>query len=92
MEQIYNILKEANENIKFLINKIEEQRINKEEDPTPHSAKDKTPNDSLRKRTRSSMRKKDTLELDQELSDMKEVVGRLLELEISATKMLRDIS
>ena len=71
VEQIYNILKEANENIKLLINKTEEQRINKEEDPSPHSAKDRTPDDSSRKCTRSSLRK-DTLEPNQELSNMKE--------------------
>ena len=58
MEQIYNIIKEANDNIKFLINKIEEQRIGKEEDPAPHSVKDRTPSDSLRKCTRSSLMKK----------------------------------
>lgn len=40
VEQIYNILKEANENIKLLINKVEENRTNKEEDPTSHNAKD----------------------------------------------------
>ena len=57
VEQRYNILKEANENIKLLINKAEEHGASKEEDLIPHSAKDRPPNDSSRKRTRSSMRK-----------------------------------
>lgn len=50
VEQSYNILKEANENIKFLINKEKENRTSKE-DPTFHYAKDRIPDDSLRKHT-----------------------------------------
>lgn len=90
VEQSYNFLKEANENIKLLINKAEEHRTSRE-DPAPHSAKDRSPNDSSRKRTRSSM-KKDTLEPDKNLSDMKKTAGRLSELEISAAEILREIT
>ncbi len=45
-KQSYNILKEANDNIKLFINNTKEQRSSKEEDPSLHSEKDRTPNDS----------------------------------------------
>lgn len=64
VKQIYNILKEANENIKLLINKEEENITSKEEDLASHSAKDRILDDSLRKHTRSSMKKMDILEPD----------------------------
>ena len=86
-EQSYNILKEANENIKMIINKAEEHSTSKEEDMA-----NKTPEDSSMKYTRSNMRKKDVLEPDKDLSDMKEVIGRLSELKISVMKILREIT
>ena len=92
VEQSYNILKEANENINMIIDKVEEHSTSKAKELIRHSAKDRTLEDSLRKCTRSSMRKKDILELDKDLLDMKEVAGRLLELEISAMEILREIT
>lgn len=82
VEQSYNILKEANENIKVLINKIEEHRVNKEDDHSPNSAKDRSPEDGLRKRTKSNTKKKDIQEPDKDLFNMKEAVGRMSKLEI----------
>ncbi len=74
-----------------MINKIEEHRVSEEEDQSPNSGKDKSPEDGLRKRTRSSTNKKDTQEPDKDLSYLKEVTGRVSELKIHATKILREI-
>lgn len=91
VEQSYNILKESNDNIKVLINKLEEHRYSKEDDQSPNSGKDKTPEDGSRKRTRSSIKKKDIQELEKDLSDLKEMAGRMNELEIQVVDILREI-
>ena len=91
-EQTYNILKEANENIKVLINKIERHRVNKEDDLSPSNTKDRSPKDGSRKRTISNRKKKGIQEPDKHLSDMKEMARRMSELEICATKILREIT
>ena len=78
----YNILKASNDNIKVLITKIEDHREKKEDDNSLGSEKEKTPKDGTRKRTRSSMEKKDAHTPEKDLSNLKEVAGRMTELEI----------
>lgn len=90
-EQSYNILEEANGNIKVLINKIEEYRARKEDDLCPISAKDKSLEDGLRNRTRSNTKKKDIQEPNKDLFDMKEVAVRMSKLEIRAMEILKEI-
>ena len=88
-DQSYNILNASNDNIKVLITKIEEHRGNMEGEQSPNSEKEKIPENGTRKRTRSSM-KKEAQVPNKDLSDLKEVAGRMSELEICATEILKE--